>query len=573
MRKKKLTKLLSFHFSYYCICPFVYPFVYEEEMPTGQGNNGDEVQRALTEQEERERAADQARVSAEAKALLDHCDMVEQSNTTATKKTFFFSHSGNRTITRYFKAGGTGKYQLASQAMEALGGKPYVNLPDDRVIIQPTRALEILQGVSLTLSLAHQQALWAFMKQSCDLMKHTLRENWVSFGVIIGLKDTEITPLSLLRVRPLVGANLIEETGTPTTTPVWDGVRLSAMIALCGLSRLSNASNEAYRKSLAERLSKLTGTGGSVVTPVVLSSRALESLAMSTQYRILCAAIDMFLNYTKNPDLSVLRAGTIGMRYSAMVAAPILCSLTENTERLMDFLKWCKEIEVKKEIERMLDSDNEELNDEHSYTFYAVPMGIITSSLWTASANPNFLWFYHAVHALLGSDRSKNARMMDVQDATTLARSALLFAYIESKRCSVGAGVFASQEEQESFMTQVSQKRLAMEKAIQDTLGIVNNVINVENAPLDPLLREPKPDDSTMWHALSLIPDHPVWKNSVVPWGHSRLESLRNSREGTVGESVRNLVGSAIGHVDRDQRAMGFQGPVMASFLPAAPPQ
>lgn len=581
MKKKKLTKLLLFRNEYYSIVSFVYPCQNEEEMPNGnQGNNSDDRQGSSNDQAELDAAQAAQQLLLESmtpsqRALFHHSAKMEKARGGAPTRTFYFPHANNKVVSRTFVANAVGKYQLTSVAMEALAGQPYVHLPADTVKIPSTAILDLFKSASLSMSPTDLHTVWSFMRQSCSLMRHTLAEDWVSFGVVIGYKGDSITPLNLLRIQVMPGANLVKQNSGDTPGElIWDGQRHSAMIALCGLNRVSNASNEAYRKNLADRLSKLTATGGSIVSAAALGSKVMESVVMSKPYRVLCSAIDMYLHYTKDTELNVLRAGTIGTRYSAMVAAPIICSLTENHERLMDFLRWCKETEVKKEVARMLDAENEELDHEHSYTFYAISMGIITSSLWTSSANPNFLWFYHAVHALLGSDRSKNARMTDIHDPTALARSALLFAYIESKRCSVGSGVFSSQEEQEKFEADVKVRQLAMQEAMTgiNTVELVDGVLRVDAAS-NPLLEEPKPDDSVGWHALSMLPNHPVWTKCVIPWGNSRLESLRTSREGTIGESVRNLVGSTIGHVDREPRAMGLAGPVMSAFVPMAPPQ
>lgn len=236
-------------------------------------------------------------------------------------------------------------------------------------------------------------------------IKVKLDEKWTSYGVEVGDKDQEISPMSLIQV------NLVE---SPREFPKSEASEAEddTWMAGCVLSiyRLIRTSISEYKNQMAKRITTqlraLRSTAPEMTDVVDLYS----SWSSDKGYNILVASFDMFFHRFPNHQYSNLRIGTIGSRYrdcAALLSFGYISTLL-GMDRLTEVMDWVFVEQVGKDIDRMMMSTDERLN-QFSYFPYHVDMGLVMKSAYSTSANPHFFEWVHTIGTLLKSSRSMNA--------------------------------------------------------------------------------------------------------------------------------------------------------------------
>lgn len=162
--------------------------------------------------------------------------------------------------------------------------------------------------------------------------------------------------------------------------------------------------------------------------PLVLDK--YESWAMDTGYTGLIAAIDMFFYRFPNHSSAKIRVCTTGSRYrdcTSLLSYSYISDLLgfPNFEQLV---LWMFIPAIGDEIDRMMKSGEENV-DQYSYFPYQIDLRLVRKSCYSATANPLFHQFAHAIGCLMKSDRSMKARFITDKLKTTIIAKAHALPY------------------------------------------------------------------------------------------------------------------------------------------------
>lgn len=128
-----------------------------------------------------------------------------------------------------------------------------------------------------------------------------------------------------------------------------------------------------------------------------------------SQYEIMMAAIDMYLNRFPEHKHACARMGTIITRFkdcSVLTSTGYICNITG-----MDNNHLCGWIWTKKCADQFdrVTRTGQEYGKAHSYTPYFMALKLAPKSAYSSTQNPEFHFFYHCFGAAVGEARSKNA--------------------------------------------------------------------------------------------------------------------------------------------------------------------
>ncbi|QQP18745.1 putative nucleoprotein [Soybean thrips rhabdo-like virus 1] len=238
----------------------------------------------------------------------------------------------------------------------------------------------------------------------------TLDEDWLSYGVTIGVKGKDITPLDLLDVsdRPYEPE---KQKGTKLTSQG----EAQKVCEILSLYRYQNASQSAgdYGQQILDRL-------GKVFKEPPFSVKELDSANISTNsswgstdnFRKLVAAIDMFFNKFPDHRFAKIKVATLSSRFrdcGGLSAIKFLTGLI-GTSTTSEALKYVMDSRAGAEIVR-LSNDRGEMILPNSYFPYFRDLALCPKSPYSSSANPAIYNFTYCLGTFLGRTRAFNARL------------------------------------------------------------------------------------------------------------------------------------------------------------------
>jgi len=280
-------------------------------------------------------------------------------------------------------------------------------------------------------------------------LKETLDSDWVSYGVVIGRKGTVISPLDILDER---------RGSTNWTAP--EGVELDKAEEL----RLFSIIIAGYRYGIAAEIlqgdykANVLGKINQVLRnePFNLSSdltptemSRFKSWYNNAEFRALIAALDMF--WCKFPDspYSKLRVCTLGSRYKDCSSISEIRHLSQiSGKKVGEMLKYVFSARVRDEVEA-IGRPGEEFNKEDSYFPYMREMRLSRRSPYSSTENVNLHNWISMFGALLGSERSFNARIVS-ENGLIHSMNLAIFAAYPFRRFVSANLVFGNEEEAEA---------------------------------------------------------------------------------------------------------------------------
>lgn len=304
--------------------------------------------------------------------------------------------------------------------------KPPVNIP--RQIADPS-TWERMLGHALEEKVSPNLAVRFIYEYSSEHLRERLETEWVSYGVRIGSAGEMISPISLLRVL---------EGGPNWTAGESDEIDPDHKM------RLFSILLSGYRYGIASEL--LQGDYKSVVlgkinqvlrnepfnldsdiTPTELSRS--KSWYNNSEFKALIAAMDMF--WAKFPDSpnAKLRVCTLNSRFKDCASISELKHLADvSSKRLNDAMKYIFSTRVRDEI-RAIGHGDEELEKSDSYFPYMRELRLSKKSPYSSSENVHLHNWVSIFGALLGSDRSFNARIVSENGLLAAMNLAIFAAY------------------------------------------------------------------------------------------------------------------------------------------------
>ncbi|AZS32222.1 nucleocapsid [Rhinolophus rhabdovirus DPuer] len=254
--------------------------------------------------------------------------------------------------------------------------------------------------------------------------------DWTSFGIEIGKNNTKICPWALVEVEEYE-SELPNMPKRDVTEKDYDWI----VFYICFLYRYSRANHTDYRDQLycrGQEHVKNINAKVQHVQPGMLM--LMKNIIYYHFYNVAIAAIDMFYYKFKVAENAQMRYGTLSSRYKDCSALTTLNHITQVTGLPIErFILWVFSERMATEVAQMA-KEGEELERCDSYTAYMREMGISVKSPYSSQANPSFALFCHVVGAILGSKRSKNARMGAEVDTVNSLLNGKVVAYVLGTR-------------------------------------------------------------------------------------------------------------------------------------------
>jgi len=273
-------------------------------------------------------------------------------------------------------------------------------------------------------------------------------QDWRSYGVYIAGRGVNVTPISLLNIRQTNAA--IVGTEGPEIT---DNERHRLFYILIAGYRYGLASEILqgdYKATVLGKINQVLRNDpynlDNDLTPTELS-RA-KSWYNNLEFRKLIAALDMF--WTKFPDSSgaKLRVCTLNSRFKDCSSISEIRHLSEVSGRKVgDILRYIFSARVGEEILK-IGKEGEEVNQEDSYFPYMRELGLSKRSPYSSTENVHLHNWISIFCALLGSERSFNARIVS-ENGLMISLNLAIFAAYAFKTYSSPTIVFGTLEDAE----------------------------------------------------------------------------------------------------------------------------
>lgn len=247
----------------------------------------------------------------------------------------------------------------------------------------------------------------AYLYKYFETITYTLKEDWVSYGQLIGGKDQEITPLDLLRI---VKGDKLEK--TRIAKGVTQRGERTAMALICLFPcRLINITYQTYIQTLCKSITTQLSVLGLMDDTLDIGGlqTKISFLGADPDIKKLCAALDMFLNKTNLPYYSILRLATIASRFKDCTALMALHRLRNLLGLpISKCVGYFMTTVLLRDLISLMKSE-EEIDKEDSYLPYSSDFGLFIKSPYSAANRPNITLFVHAIGAFLREEWSLNA--------------------------------------------------------------------------------------------------------------------------------------------------------------------
>ncbi|AHB08861.1 N protein [Kolente virus] len=261
--------------------------------------------------------------------------------------------------------------------------------------------------------------------------KQLLASDWRSFNVEIAAAGTEITPWNLVKVKEKDSILPNNETNPDITLEDQDWIAFY----ICFLYRYSRATHVDYKDQLYGRATehiKNIKPKAIIIQPGALTQ--MKNIILHSHFNAAIACLDMYFNKFKTSARASVRYGTLPSRFKDCSALTTLNHITKLTGLSIEqFMLWVYSNRMADELDQMA-KEGEELDKGDSYVAYMRELGVSDRSPYSAQANPSFSLFCHVVGTLLGSKRSKNARMGAEVDTVNSVLNGKVVAYVIGTR-------------------------------------------------------------------------------------------------------------------------------------------
>lgn len=151
-------------------------------------------------------------------------------------------------------------------------------------------------------------------------------------------------------------------------------------------------------------------------------------------YLKIIAGIDMFLHRFPKAPFAQVRIGTIPSRYrdcASLLSTRFFLHII-GSENLDEVPAWITYEPIALNLIRM-SKTGEEAAEGASYFPYQSDLGLVRKSAYSTVINPSYFFFVHGVGALLGLERSRNARMNLEYGVSGTVSNVFLVAYIHKR--------------------------------------------------------------------------------------------------------------------------------------------
>ncbi|QIQ19240.1 nucleoprotein [Taiyi bat virus] len=337
--------------------------------------------------------------------------------------------------------------------------------------------------------------------------KHQLQTDWTSFGITIGRSGEELNPWALVDVQEKDGLLPNEEINKNV------GIEDSNWIVfyICFMYRFARATNQAYKDALADRAEEhAKNLNSKSIRPQPPAMTKMQTLILHAPFNVAIASIDMFYHKFKTSKLACVRYGTLPSRFKDCAALTTLNHITRLTGLPIEqFMLWVFSARMADELDQM-SKPGEELDKGDSYVAYMREMGVSERSPYSSQANPAFSLFCHVVGTLLGSKRSKNARMGLEVDTVNSVINGKIVAYVLGTR-----------------------PTFTLEYSNDPNLEV--ETIQTETLDLTKIPNSSHPEE---WFGYLSINGFKV-PFEAEKWIESRLQTLTDLRDGTVGKFLK----------------------------------
>lgn len=206
------------------------------------------------------------------------------------------------------------------------------------------------------------------------------------------------------------------------------------LVMFCSIYRMGNIFDATYQGQVSGRImSQAVGIPDDIPKPDALIALVGHGLT-DINYLKMIAGIDMFLHRFPKAPFTAVRIGTISSRYRDCTALLSIRFFLHNigSENIDEVPAWITYEPIALNLIRM-SKTGEEAAVGSSYFPYQSDMGLVKKSAYSTVVNPSYFFFVHGVVALLGLERSRNARMnLEYGIAGTVA-NVFLVAYVHKR--------------------------------------------------------------------------------------------------------------------------------------------
>nr|BAD13431.1 nucleoprotein [Oita rhabdovirus 296/1972] len=291
--------------------------------------------------------------------------------------------------------------------------------------------------------------------------KHKLPVKWDSFGVVIGAADQEVCPWDIVTIdwKQTKLENVVEKANITEKDYTW------IAFYLCFIYRYTRATHPDYRDQLYVKANEHAKNLNEKAVPINQGQlNRLRNILLHDPYIKAIACIDMFYYKFKNSPLASVRYGTLSSRFKDCAALTTLNHITKVTGlSISKFILWVFSSRMADEV-MQLAVTGEELDKGDSYAAYMRELGLSDRSPYSTQANPSFSLFCHVVGTLLGSKRSKNAKMGAEVDTVNSVLNGKIVAYVLGTRAGFTAefttekpDLSVTEQENSSSVTEIGE--------------------------------------------------------------------------------------------------------------------
>ncbi|AEI17641.1 nucleoprotein [Obodhiang virus] len=355
-----------------------------------------------------------------------------------------------------------------------------------------------------------------YMELIMEGITDTLDDDWTSFGVKIGKKGEKITPLSLLNIM-IEEDDLIDGKRNNDVTKKDDKW---IMLIITSYYRFAFSQNPNHRSNLITKLNLQLRTFLKDPPTIVDNMGLFASLISNVNFNKLISALDMFLNRFKNNDWSFLRFGTIASRYkdcSALMSLSHVCEVTGM--KIEEFMDWIFVYSTGEDMIKLMREGNE-IDDPLSYMPYTMSMGLSMKSPYSSINCPSIYSFIHMLGSLLGSERSRNARMVSENNIVNLKMNAGVVSYVKSHRASMIKAFISNEVKDQWYDNEGNEADDKTDDESDDELDGM-----------------PKGDNPVEWF-MFLESRHFELPDEIKSFMNREAKKITNPRSGTIGKFV-----------------------------------
>lgn len=346
--------------------------------------------------------------------------------------------------------------------------KPTLTLPAAAKEDSIESLLKIISGDITENRSVDSDKIKCFLHTVLAGVEETLTLDWVSMGVIIGLKGSKVTPFSLVKL-DITKTSQQEVVTLKIDKPALLKQVVAFVTLITGCFRVNEASNQTYKTNLTAQLMKIL-EGSEMKAKVDAALICFADAYHDEELVKLFAVMDMFFNMFPKSPLAKTRVGTIILSYkdcSALASAAHGASIMLKTTT--GFSRWLLTSALRADFYR-INIPHQEVSIPYSYMPYMMALRLAEKSPYSASANPSLHLFIHLIGCAYGVKRSINALYVEPRGIKSILSNVYLFLYAHERTGDLQAQYYAHREAGTVEALERHYKKLAMEE-VKDMLG------------------------------------------------------------------------------------------------------